>query len=354
MTQSLVQNIAEYLEVKESIAKKYLDILLNASSIDGGCFESDSNIIFLQKAFLITSYVNRTHQTVYFPVDPSFSFPALLLRKMWDVNNEMHNFNDLLINPMYSELKQKYYQCEKIVSELLPHYSRIQPFLEAEIAIVDGKDKIASYIANLVNESAEEIKAVVCPPYLLGSVVWQAVTNKMAKGLKYKRVSTFAELPLHGYKIYEKEVNAYNEELFIYKGNILDQKFYIINDIIVIFFKRNKANGEYSAQVINNQGMAVPYSQSFERYISNSINLLDMLPALKKYRQTQVMRAKKFLTQGELDWFKEVFDYGNYAKFENMSKVACSSAKKKCLENGFVEEMNGIILAKYTMEDILK
>jgi hypothetical protein len=352
MTQSLVQNIAEYLEVKESIAKKYLDVLLNASSADGGYFEFDPNITYLQNVYLITSYVNRTHETIYFPVDPSFSFPALLLKKMWDVDNELYTFDDLLVNPSYPELKQKYYQCEKIVSELLPHYSRIQPFLESEIAIVEGKEKIASYIANLISESAEEIKAVVSPPYLLGTVVWQAVTNKMAKGLKYKRVSVFSELPLHGYKIYEKEVNDYSEELFIYKNNALDQKFYIINDIIVIFFKRDKANGEFSAQVINNHGMVAPYSQNFERYMSNSTNLLEMLPALKKFRQTQVMKANKVLSQDELSWFKEVFDYGTYANFDGMSNVTCESAKRICFENGFIEEVNGNVLAKYTMEDI--
>jgi len=354
LTQSLLQNIVEYLEVKESIAQKYLDILLNASSDEGGYFEFDSNIRYLQKAFLITSYVDRTHKTVYFPVDPSFSFPALLLRKMWDVNNELHTFDDLLVNPSFFELKQKYYQCEKIVSELLPHYSRIQPFLEAEIAIVDGKEKIAAYIANIVSESAEEIKAVVAPPYLLGHVVWQAVTSKMAKGLKYKRVSTFFELPLHGYKIYLKEVKDYNEELYIYKNDALDQKFYIINEVIVIFFKRDKANGEFSAQVINNKGMVAPYLQNFEKYVSNSINLVDMLPTLKKFRKTQVMKASKILSQGEMDWFKEVFDYGRFADFTKISKPACASAKKKCLKNDLVEEVNGLTLAKYSMEDILK
>ena len=347
--QNLIKIIAKFLCVDDDVARYYCQIVSGGPIVCQSDIEQNF-IKELQKTNLVAEYLKRDNQKLFFAIDPNFSFPALVLHEMWECDSTLHTFQDLLDSEGNDELKDRLGLCNEIVYQTSSMFDKSLPFLEEDVIVIEGKQQISSYISGLINNTAQEIKAAVSPPHLFGEIVWQAIVNKMRDGLKYQRVSDFSELCRHGFKIYSNEVTEYNETIYIFKDIKLPQKFYIINDTIVLFFTRE----HHRAQVIKNEGITKRYISKFDDYRTNSIELKGLLPLLLQLRNDRLVFAKSFLSEEELTWFAQVFDYGCFLVNDEFSQDVVEKARQKCLQNNLIEEDEICTYAKYTLEDVLK
>lgn len=75
---------------------------------------------------------------------------------------------------------------------------------------------------------------------------------------------------------------------------------------------------------------------------------------ITSYRLRFLKEASKYLGTDEYKWLQDVFDHGVFCKHQNYPIEVVSTARKKCLQEGFVMiNNNDEIMANYTLQDIL-
>ena len=222
--------------------------------------------------------------------------------------------------------------------------------------VITGNKRIASYLSELLETAKTNIYAVISPPHLLGEIVWQTVIEKMNQGVLYQRITTFDELVRHGYKIFENEIHNYNETLYICKNSALSDKFYVINDITVVFFipDRKSKDFKFEVQIIRNEAFSKRYKNVYEKLRSESLNLAELIEKISVFREKFLQNASRFLTVYESEWLTNVFDYGVFCKHQKYPSEIFEAARMKCLREGIITiNDKNEILAKYSFQGVL-
>lgn len=355
--------IADFLGCDINVVNLYLEILRGPKNKHDiiSIFDNDEGVIngYLDILFsyrLVADFMGRDKVLVYFAVDPQFSFPAIILSEMWAIDSDLHTIGDLIKRKELKELNDRYKKSQIIVKNLVAYYKKQLPFLKEMVVVISGYKRIGCYLSELLETAENEIVAVLSPPHLLGEIVWQTVVDKMSQGVVYQRITTFDELIRHGYRIYKNEISSYNEVLYISRNNVLSDKFYVINDITVVFFIPDRQNKgfKYEVQIINNAGFSKRYKDIYEKMRLESVALSDIMQNIDDYRDDYLKKASKYLTADECGWVMDVFDYGVFCKHQEYSAEIVDQAKTKSLSNGLVEINNsGEILPIYNMQGVL-
>lgn len=255
----LGKNIADFLSCNEGVADLYINILqgpkekeslFNQVGLSSKAFESA--IELLSSRCLISDDIGRDRKIIYFAIDPQFSFPSIILTEMWAIDTELHTVSDLLRRKDLHQLKARHQQCQNIVDIAKKFYKKQLPFQKEMTVVINGYKRIASYISELLKTATTDIYAAISPPHLLGEIVWHTVVEKMNEGVNYQRITTFHELVRHGYEIYKNEISNYNETLYIYKNESLTGKFYIVDDVSIVFFAPKGKDFKFEVQVSTN------------------------------------------------------------------------------------------------------
>jgi len=355
--------IADFLHCKVEIVSLYLYILqgpktkediLNSGIIIPQELDNSLNVLFSYQ--LIADYSGRNKIFIYFAVDPQFSFSTMILAEVWASNADLHTINDLIKRPDLTVLNNRYEKCLMILESIQPFYKKQLPFLKEIAVVINGHKRIASYLSELLETASTDIFAVISPPHLLGEIVWQTVVEKMNKGIRYQRITTFDELVRHGYKIYKNEIQSYNETLYICKNNALPDKFYIINDITFVFFSPDRKNNDFKfeVQIIQNAGFSKRYKDVYEKIRKESVNLIDILDNISCFREHFLKNASTFLTHEEHDWLTNVFDYGVFCKHQIFPAKVYDAARAKCLHEGVITiNDKKDILANYSFKEVI-
>lgn len=313
------------------------------------------SLAFLLSNCLISKYSDRKHITTYFSVNPKSAFSALLLSRMWDVDSSLHSFKDLSLRIELVELNKQFETCNQIIEQIQVLYKKQLPFLREMAVVVSGSKKIASCLSELIEMANEEILAMVSPPHLLGEIIWNTMVDKMAKGVSYYRITTFNELPYHGYVIFKNEILNYNETLYISETSQLAYKFYIIdNSIVVIFVPDIKQDGfKNEVQVISNSGFVKNYKNIYQNLKKSTTDLRELMDAISRFRKFFLNKASDILEGEELKWIEEVFDYGVFCKHERYPTDIYQRAKKKSMNAELISiDANNNIIANYSLEEV--
>lgn len=362
-TQKLSALIAEFLPCKIDIANLYLSImnepktkeeLVGSSGIPLKQLDADLNA--LSSFCLISDYSGRDKNQIFFVIDPQFSFPAIILADMWAVDANLHTISDLTIRTDLVELNKRNMQCQVIIKNLKGLYKKQLPFLKEMAVVINGYKRTASCISELLETAKTDIFAVVSPPHLLGEIIWHTVVEKMKDGVAYQRITTFDELVRHGYEIFKNEIQNYNETLYICKNNVLSHKFYVINNITVVFFIPDTQNKDFKfeVQIINNAGWSKKYKDVYEKLKGESIKLTDLMSQITSFRTCFLNKAAGFLCEDECKWLKDVFDYGVFCKHQGYPLSIFNSAKLKCMRERVITVTDkDEILANYSLQEVL-
>jgi hypothetical protein len=304
---------------------------------------------------LIADFTARDKSKVYFAVDPQASFPAIILTEMWKTDTSLHTIAELLERNDLLDLNNRYKICKIIVANLKKLYNKQLPFLKEMVVVISGYKRIASYIAQLLETARVDIYAVISPPHLLGEIVWQALVEKMSLGIIYHRVTTFSEILRHGYEISKKEISNYNEVLYICKNDALPDKFYVINDFMVVFFIPNRESSDFKFEVhvMKNAEFSKRYKDTYERLRNESYNLADIIEKIGQYRK-HFLEIVTDLTEEEREWLADIFDFGVFYNRSKHEDDVVSSAIDKCLKKGIVNiNDKDDVLAKYSLREVL-
>lgn len=247
----IIKEISEYICCSINTARLYIRLLEKTYSAEemvaDGC-ELNQELRFLMEKCLISEYIDERNggKIVYFSIDPQYSLPAILLNEAWKQDTNLHSLELLKNNKNNEELYKKYLLLKNICNNVKDIYERQLPYIKEIIVVVRGKEKIASGITEQMSDTQHDIYAMISPPQLMGEIVWQTVKEKMDNGVKYNRITDFEEIVKHGIEISKFETESYNENLYVFLGTELPEKFYIFDEQSVAFFEKVKTRRNIS------------------------------------------------------------------------------------------------------------
>lgn len=358
----IINEISEYLCCSIETAELYIRLLEKPYSADemivDGC-EWNQELLFLIEKCLISEYVDERNggKKVFFSIDPQYSLPAILLNEAWKQDSDLHSLELLKQNKNNEELYKKYLLLENICDNVKEIYMRQLPYIKEIIVVARGKERIASGIAEQISDTQHDIYSMVSPPQLMGEIVWQTVKEKMDKGVKYNRITDFEEIVRHGIEISKFEIESYNENLYIFLGAELPEKFYIFDGQSVAFFEKSKNKTKYlkKVQIVKNAGVASQFRSRYDLVLKNSLNLKELIPRIYSFRDKFMQIADSVLDKMVTEWLLDIFNYGVFYSKGKYDKLFVEKAIEQCLKENMIRLLcDGSVVVNYNLNNVLK
>lgn len=359
--EALIDKILNYLDCSLDTAKLYMTLLERPCTpyeTEDVSENTSESLEFLLSKCLISEYVDERAggQKIYFAIDPRYSLPAVLLNEAWERDSDLHSLDVLKNRTDITDLYNKYLLCDEISTKLQDIYKRQLPYIKEIIIIVKGKKNIASCLAEQISDVQKNILAMVSPPQLMGEIVWQTVRDKMSEGIKYNRITDFSEIIRHGFEIACLEVEKYNEDIYIFTGDSLPEKFYILDDQSVIFFEKSKNKKKYlqKIQIIKNAGVAIQFVGRYNAILANCIDFRTLIPQIRNYREKVIQVANISVDSEIVKWLIDIFDNGVFYSKGKYQTNFLENAIDVCREKGLVRILDdGTVVVNYGIKDIL-
>lgn len=358
----IINEISEYLCCNVETAELYIRLLekpYTADEVTVDECEWSQGLLFLIENCLVSEYVDERNggKKIYFSIDPQYSLPAILLNEAWKRESELHSLELLKYDKNNRELYEKYLLLENICNNLKEIYRRQLPYVKEIIVVARGQEKIASSIAEQISDTQHDIYAMVSPPQLMGEIVWQTVKEKMNSGVRYNRITDFEEIIRHGVEISKFEIESYNENLYIFLGTELPEKFYIFDSQSVAFFEKSKNKKKYlkKVQIIKNAGVASQFRSRYDLALKNSLDFKELIPKIYRFENELIQMANSVLDKRVVEWLLDVFNYGVFYSKGKYDKLFVEQAIEQCLKENMIRLLyDGSAVVNYNLNSLLK
>ena len=266
----IVKCIAQYLGVCLTTAKLYYQVIRNPTkleSLKNEYSEVISRLDELKSLRLIAEWKNARSgsEAIITAMDPVYSLQAIILQEAWRRDSSLHDIHDIEVLSEDDSLRKRYELLKQLIPIIERIYSKHTPYEGEDAYMIRGGNEIAAAIALEISNAKNEVKAMVCPPQLMGEVVWESITSCMNRGIRYARLTEFEEIARHGFEISKREISNRQEILLILQDGYLPERFYVIDDFTTIFFERNRRTGRYKKEIhiFKNEGVAERFIEVF-------------------------------------------------------------------------------------------
>lgn len=358
----IIKEISEYLCCSIETAELYIKLLekpYNADEVIIDECKGNQELLFLIEECLISEYVDKRNggKKIYFSIDPQYSLSAVLLKEAWKQDSDLHSLELLKHDKKNEELHKKYLLLENICDNVKEIYRRQLPYIKEIVVVARGQEKIASCIAEQISDTYHNIYAMVSPPQLMGEMVWQTVKEKMDLGVKYNRITDFEEIVRHGIEISKLEIENYNENLYIFLGTELPEKFYIFDSQSVAFFEKSKNKKKYlkKVQIVKNAGVASQFRGRYDFALKNSLDFKKLIPQIYKFRDELMQKANSVLDRRVAEWLLDIFNYGVFYTKGKYDKLFVEQAIEQCLKENMIRLLyDGSAVVNYNLDSVLK
>jgi len=303
---------------------------------------------------LIVADLDRKHQIVYHVLPPLQAFQGIAASIRWQTRETLHDVSDL---HKLSENEQAYLSdihtiCHELSSLVQSHYQFRSSVSVEMVTAAHTKEQMTAYVSESISTATSEIVAIVSPPHLLGPIVWESLLHRMREGIPYRRVTVPSEILRHGFKIALREVTEIGEDLYFIEPEKINQKFYVIDKQVVVFFNPAVTSGEFrfTGQVIRNQGLALRYYDHFNRLREEAIPAHFVLDQVRDIREEMIRASVSLLDPMGAKWVQHVIDYGVFMRLPDMTHEQKENAFRQALDAGLVKIQSGDIVANLNID----
>ena len=265
---------------------------------------------------LIAAADLRDHEVVYHALPPRRAFESVITNARWLARKTINSATGL---PDFGESERVRLDsigstCEALATLAEANYSFPSPIRTEMLRVAHNKDEMTAYVAETLNDANKEILAVVSPPHLLGSLVWDTVVSRMGAGVPYRRITIFDEILRHGFKITKREHEEVGVDIHYIESEMMTQKFYVIDRGIVVFFNPGVLDREFqfAGQIIANQALATKYESEFDRLRRQAIPASFLLQRVEKARANALEKASRTLDKWQVIWLESKIDLGTF------------------------------------------
>lgn len=304
-------------------------------------------------------YERQTSGRAYFALDPTTAFRALWDETLWQaaVTEE-----ELLKLPHEdaARLLEIRRQCRELAGLAAPLYRYRRPLAASQIRIAQDAEELALALAETIARAQKEVLALSRSPRLPQvAPIWEALQQRMATGVAYRRICDLDEVVEHGLYIKRRDMEEAGVQLRVLEAEVITRKFYLIDDRYAVVFWPDEVGDGFAlaGQVVENAWLARKYRREFEAAWEEAVPGELVVDALEEAASALLERAGRVLGPRGRDWLQKVVDWGGFARFPDLSEEERQRIEEEALAAGLVERREasgGALVPRYatTMADV--
>ncbi len=304
-------------------------------------------------------YERRASGRAYFVLDPATAFRTLWDEALWQaaVTEE-----DLLKLPREeaAHLLEVRRQCRELPELVMPLYSYRRPLASGQIRIAQDAEELALALAETIARAQKEVVALSRSPRLPQvAPIWEALCDRMATGVTYRRICDLDEVVDHGLHIKRRDMEETGVQLRVLEAEVISRKFYLIDGRYgVIYWPDEIGDGfALAGQVVENTWLSRKYQREFEVAWDEAIPGELVVDILEEAASELLERAGRILGSEGREWLQMVVGWGIFARFPDLPDEECQRIEEEALTVGLVErreDAGGAPVPRYslTMADI--
>ncbi len=294
--------------------------------------------------FLVTMISNRLvfeHKGQYWVLNPKKAFKSLSDEVLWSVTSTTSDSLEDVPEDQVTDVREKRQACQILRSLAGELYIHRSPIAVGKIEIARNPNQLAALLTEAIDKAQDQVLCISTSPRQPQlSVIWNSILSRIQAGVKYKRIVDLREIVEHGYKIVTRDVEEVGVELYVAERDLIDRKFYVVDEEFVVMFAPNRRNlhgFSLTGQVISNKMIVKDYRRAFETLMAQSTPAAFVLRLMAEERKNLLSRAATNLNGAQVRWLKCLVDFGMYCKFSEFDSSDIRQAISRASLYGLVE-----------------
>lgn len=273
---------------------------------------ADRRIADLRDLGILLLSKEANGKTAVYGLDPTLASRALYSRHLWSVCPDDSAVSQLPENRI-QDLREYGELCREFESSLKALYT--PPPGGEGIVLIHG-DTMSAALATAIQSAKRLIRGITAPSWCPRiELVWEAIKEKLASGVSYRRIADEATLIAFGYRINQRDVLKIGVELRIVPRTRIKEKFFIIDNTSSFIFWPAKPGLDFPLEAsATDMGMIVRNCEAdFEHMWQLGVPATDLFPFLGDLRESFVASCSACSDSKRMTELAQgLFDYGHF------------------------------------------
>lgn len=283
---------------------------------------AENNLKCLEEKGMIIREVDEKQKEYVVPLNPLIVSRSLYSRFLWEYIPTERLSAKLTLNEV--RILSNYHEtCDLFSKIFTPMYG----FSTRSIERISGLERIPSerlsnVLSQMLSSASDEILGITAFPWTPNiALVWETLKERMASGVKYRRIADEITLIAFGHSINYRDVFEVGVNLGIIDGKEITEKFYVVdNEEVFMFFPG------VLPYYFKLEGMRITigsvvrmYRDTFEHLWSKAIPAPKIINYISAIKGEFLNKSTKNLSQEEKRVVEGLFEYGKFYKLSYTS-----------------------------------
>ena len=277
----------------------------------------------------------------YWILNPRTAFKAFADDVLWSVTSTVSSGLEDVPQDRVEYVRTVRETCQKLQRLASQLYSHRSPIAVGRIKNAKNPAQLAALLAEAIDSADQEILCVSTSPRQRQlSMIWGSLVSRIENGVRYVRVVDITEIVEHGFAVVKRDLEGVGVELYVIERDLIDCKFYVIDDKFVVMFNPDKYdayNFTLIGQVISNKLIVRRYRKTFHALRERAIPVSFVLEFMAQQKKQLLERAGQVMDRAQVRWLECLIDYGLYCKFPEFDEHQLMITMELAVREGLVE-----------------
>lgn len=222
---------------------------------------------------------------------------------------------------------------------------------------VDTHDELARRTCEIISMANREVLAASRTPRLPQvASFWTVITDRIAHGVRYRRLTDLQELIDHGLVVVARDIEVTGVDLSVLEAERIDRKFYVVDcRWLSVYHGGGASSVRGVGRVTNQHQIAKRYTRRFADYRRDSIPGAFVVARLREAGEELLEKAVRVLDGEEMGWVKSLIEGGKfttYARERDWSQERLAATTARALATNVVRlNGDGVAVPAYTIDE---
>jgi len=291
-----------------------LSILSDASTrIDGA-------LSLLRERGLVGRLHRRLRRRQFYATPPDIAWPALSSQLLWSTTDDAAGTRPSPVarDPAMEARRRRYAEIAAVAGRLHRPYAAALAHQEWDAGTTE---EFAQLICELIAQARTSVVAVSKSPRLPQvASFWATLSDRMARGVSYRRVVDLDEVIDHGLKFARRDIDDHGIDLRVLEHDRIQHKYYVVDrSFLAVFHSRPHApesgRGAGVGRVTSRGTIVRRYARRFRDYASVAIPGDFVVRCMEAAAHGLLRVAEARLTAEEAAWVESLVHYGKFSRF---------------------------------------
>jgi hypothetical protein len=315
----------DHLQVPRSHRVTYWRIL-NAGTMPESAIletsEDPTSVRWLEAEGFVFRDVDQNNRTRYYPCEPGLLAQSLLNKCSW-------KYGEFSAIPS-EELEKVRGHIEAVRSVAQDVFQKmvVARRLPKGIVYLEGPERISNFIVSMISD-ASDIFGVTAAEWTSNlPLIWAAICDRLAKGIRYRRIVGEVTLTAFGHAINKRDVNEIGVQLRVLPQSLLTSPFYLIEtpsaeSAIAFNDVQLRRERRIEAHFIDHGRLVASFRDRATELWNMSAPAASVFDFLDGVRGEYLRAVKDDLGSYAEDLASQVFDWGIFCDFPPDPRSLC-------------------------------